>query len=48
MSRRVRWVGHINRMGKKKMKLNMLFVGNQRDRDHQEGGCIIISWILEK
>jgi hypothetical protein len=34
MSRRVRWAGHIAGMGKKKMNVYRLFVGNQRDREH--------------
>jgi hypothetical protein len=50
-SRRMRWAGHVARMGRKGM-----YVGycreRKKERDHWEdqdvGGCTILKWILDR
>jgi hypothetical protein len=47
-SKRMRWRGHVARMGKKRNAYRVL-VESQRGRDQQDGGGrIILRWILEK
>jgi hypothetical protein len=50
-SRRMRWAGHVTRMGEKRNAYRRL-VGKPKVRDHWEdldvGGWTIIKWILER
>jgi hypothetical protein len=50
-SRRMRWAWYIARMVARR-KAYRVFVGIQKERDHQEdlnvGGRITLKWILEK
>jgi hypothetical protein len=50
-SRRVRWVGHVARMGREEVHTAFLW-GNLRERDHLEDpnvdGRIILKWIFKK
>jgi hypothetical protein len=49
-SRRIRWAGHVARMGRKGMHVG-IWLEYQKERDHYEdidlGGRIILEWILE-
>jgi hypothetical protein len=50
-SRRMRWVGHVARMGEERKAYKVL-VGKPEERDHSEdqgvGGRIGSEWILER
>jgi hypothetical protein len=50
-SRRMKWLGHVARMGQKRNAYNIL-VGNLKERDHLEDigvdGRVILEWILWK
>jgi hypothetical protein len=50
-SRRMRWAGHVARMGEKRNAYR-IFVGNPEGRDHWEdqdvGGWTILKLILER
>jgi hypothetical protein len=50
-SSRMRWAGHVARMGKKRNAYRIL-MGNQKERDHYEdldvGERIILKWILDR
>jgi hypothetical protein len=50
-SRRMRWAGHVARMGEKGMHIGY-WSGSQKVRDHLEdldvGGWTILKWILER
>jgi hypothetical protein len=50
-SRRMRWAGHITRMGRKGIHIAFLWE-RQKERDHYEylevGGKIILKWILDR
>jgi hypothetical protein len=50
-SRRMRWAGHVARMGEKRNAYRLL-VGNPEGKNHQEdqdiGYWIILGWILER
>jgi hypothetical protein len=50
-SRRMRWAGHVARMGEKRNAYRIL-VESQKVRDHWEdldvGGWTILEWILER
>jgi hypothetical protein len=50
-SRRIRWAGHVARMGEKRNACRIL-LENQKERDHWEyqdvGGLSILKWILER
>jgi hypothetical protein len=49
--RRMRWAGHVARMGEKRNAYR-ISVGESEGRDHSEdqdvGGWIILKWILER
>jgi hypothetical protein len=49
-SRRMRWAGHVTRMGENRNAYR-IFVACQKERDHSEdqdvGGWTILKWILE-
>jgi hypothetical protein len=51
-SRRMRWVGHVARMGWERRGVYRVLVGNLRGRDHLEDpvvdGKIILRWIFRK
>jgi uncharacterized membrane protein len=48
-SRRMRWAGHVARMGKREMRIGYWWE-SQRERDHYEdqdvGGWTILKWIF--
>jgi acyl-CoA hydrolase len=50
-SRRMRWAGHVARMGRSSMHIRIWWE-SQKERDHQEdhgtGMWIILKWILER
>jgi hypothetical protein len=50
-SRRMRWEGHVARMGRRGMHMGYSWE-IEKERDHWEGqdvgGWIILKWILEK
>jgi hypothetical protein len=50
-ARRVRWAGHVARMGEKRNAYRIL-VGSQKERDHREDQDVvrwtILKWILER
>jgi hypothetical protein len=50
-SRRMRWAGHVARMGEQRNAYRIL-VGNPEGKDHWEdqdvGGWTILKWILER
>jgi hypothetical protein len=50
-SRRMRWAGHVGRMGRRGMQIEYRWE-SQKERYHYEdqnvGGWIILKWILEK
>jgi hypothetical protein len=50
-SRRMRWAGHVGRIGKKILHIGYLWK-SQKERDHWEdqdvGGWTILKWILER
>jgi hypothetical protein len=50
-SRRMRWAGHVARMGEKRNAYRLL-VGKQKERDHWEDqdvdGWAVLKWILDK
>jgi hypothetical protein len=50
-SRRMRWAGHVARMGRRGMLIDYWWE-SQKERDHWEdqdvGGWIILGWILER
>jgi hypothetical protein len=50
-SRRMRWAGHVARMGEKRNHIEYWWV-SQKERDHWEaqevGGWTILKWILER
>jgi hypothetical protein len=50
-SRRIRWAGHVARMGRRGTRIDYWWE-SQRDRDHWEdqdvGRWIILGWILER
>jgi hypothetical protein len=50
-SRRMRWAGHVARIGRRGMHIAFWCEG-QKERDHQEDldvvGRIILRWILER
>jgi hypothetical protein len=50
-SRRMRWAGHIARMGRRGMHVGYWWE-SQMERDHKEdhniGGWVILTWILER
>jgi hypothetical protein len=50
-SRRMRWAGHVARMGRREMHIGYWWE-NQKERDHWEdqdvGGRTILKWILDR
>jgi hypothetical protein len=50
-SRRMRWAGHVARMGKREMHVEY-WLESQKERDHWEdqdvGSWTILKWILER
>jgi hypothetical protein len=50
-SRRMRWAGHVSRMGEKRNAYG-IFVEIQKERDHWEdqdvGGWTILKWISDR
>jgi hypothetical protein len=49
-SRRMRWAGHVARMGEKRNAYRISVGKPKRDHweDHDVGGWTILEWILEK
>jgi hypothetical protein len=51
MSRSMRWAGHVARMGRREIYIGYCWE-SQKERDHwvdqDEGGWIILKWILER
>jgi hypothetical protein len=50
-TRRMRWAGHISRMGERRMHIEYWWE-SQKERDHYEdqdvGGWTILKWMLER
>jgi hypothetical protein len=51
-SRRMRWTGHVTRIGRREEVLTGFWWGNLRERDHLEDlgvvGRMILQWIFRK
>jgi hypothetical protein len=46
-SRRMRWAGHVARMGEKRNAYRILWE-SQKEKDQDVGGWTILKWILER